>query len=86
MRASVHREAVEQLRGVAVNQVAGATHALVSGGPAPIPLSGPLGAGSRSRPAPTCFGTSFLRASPPIVEALRSDTEALPDAIGAISI
>jgi acetyl-CoA acetyltransferase len=34
------REAVEQLRGVAVNQVAGATHALVSGGPAPIPLSG----------------------------------------------
>jgi acetyl-CoA acetyltransferase len=34
------REAVEQLRGTAVNQVAGATHALVSGGPAPIPLSG----------------------------------------------
>jgi acetyl-CoA acetyltransferase len=34
------REAVEQLRGVAVNQVEGATHALVSGGPAPIPVSG----------------------------------------------
>jgi acetyl-CoA acetyltransferase len=34
------REAVEQIRGVAVNQVEGATHALVSGGPAPIPLSG----------------------------------------------
>lgn len=34
------REAVEQLRGVAVNQVAGATHALVSGGPAQLPVSG----------------------------------------------
>lgn len=34
------REAVEQLRGVAVNQVQGARHAVVSGGPAPIPLSG----------------------------------------------
>jgi acetyl-CoA acetyltransferase len=34
------REAVEQLRGVAVNQVEDATFALVSGGPAPIPLSG----------------------------------------------
>jgi acetyl-CoA acetyltransferase len=34
------REAVEQLRGVAVNQIAGAQHALVSGGPAPIPVSG----------------------------------------------
>lgn len=34
------REAVEQLRGAAVNQVAGATHALVSGGPAPLPVSG----------------------------------------------
>lgn len=33
------REAVEQLRGTAVNQVAGATHALVTGGPAPVPLS-----------------------------------------------
>lgn len=36
------REAVEQLRGVAVNQVAGATHALVTGGPAPVPLSGAI--------------------------------------------
>jgi acetyl-CoA acetyltransferase len=34
------REAVEQLRGVAVNQVPGASHALVTGGPAPIPVSG----------------------------------------------
>jgi acetyl-CoA acetyltransferase len=34
------REAVEQLRGVAVNQVAGAAHALVSGGPSPVPVSG----------------------------------------------
>lgn len=34
------REAVEQLRGTAVNQVAGARFALVSGGPAPIPMSG----------------------------------------------
>jgi acetyl-CoA acetyltransferase len=36
------REAVEQLRGTAVNQIAGARHALVSGGPAPIPLSGAI--------------------------------------------
>jgi acetyl-CoA acetyltransferase len=36
------REAVEQLRGVAVNQVAGAQHALVTGGPAPVPLSGAI--------------------------------------------
>jgi acetyl-CoA acetyltransferase len=36
------REAVEQLRGVAVNQVKGARHALVTGGPAPIPVSGAI--------------------------------------------
>ncbi|WP_413796930.1 thiolase C-terminal domain-containing protein [Streptomyces iranensis] len=34
------REAVEQLRGTAVNQVPGAELALVSGGPATIPVSG----------------------------------------------
>tara|TARA_R110002049_G_scaffold9363_1_gene47870 strand:+ start:6260 stop:7456 length:1197 start_codon:yes stop_codon:yes gene_type:complete len=34
------REAVEQLRGVAVNQVKGAELALVTGGPASIPVSG----------------------------------------------
>ena len=34
------REAVEQLRGVAVNQVAGARLALVTGGPSIIPVSG----------------------------------------------
>lgn len=34
------REAVEQLRGQAINQVDGARHALVTGGPAPIPMSG----------------------------------------------
>lgn len=34
------REAVDQLRGTAVNQVKDAELALVSGGPAPIPLSG----------------------------------------------
>jgi acetyl-CoA acetyltransferase len=34
------REAVEQLRGQAVNQIEGARFALVTGGPAPIPLSG----------------------------------------------
>ncbi len=34
------REAVEQLRGTAVNQVKGAGLALVTGGPAPIPVSG----------------------------------------------
>jgi acetyl-CoA acetyltransferase len=33
------REAVEQLRGVAVNQIAGASRALVTGGPAPHPLT-----------------------------------------------
>jgi acetyl-CoA acetyltransferase len=33
------REAVEQLRGVAVNQVANAQLALVTGGPAPVPMS-----------------------------------------------
>jgi acetyl-CoA acetyltransferase len=36
------REAVEQLRGQAVNQVAGARFALVTGGPAPIPMSGAI--------------------------------------------
>ncbi len=36
------REAVEQLRGVAVNQVAGAEIALVTGGPASLPVSGTL--------------------------------------------
>ncbi|HLG67638.1 MAG TPA: hypothetical protein VKV36_07195 [Acidimicrobiales bacterium] len=36
------REAVEQLRGVAVNQVEGAEIALVSGGPASLPVSGTL--------------------------------------------
>jgi acetyl-CoA acetyltransferase len=34
------REAVEQLRGEAVNQIPAARFALVTGGPAPIPLSG----------------------------------------------
>jgi hypothetical protein len=33
-------EAVEQLRGTAINQVADAELALVTGGPAPIPVSG----------------------------------------------
>jgi acetyl-CoA acetyltransferase len=36
------REAVEQLRGTAVNQVEGAGFALVTGGPAPIPMSGAI--------------------------------------------
>ena len=36
------REAVEQLRGVAVNQVADAQFAVVTGGPAPIPMSGAI--------------------------------------------
>jgi acetyl-CoA acetyltransferase len=36
------REAVEQLRGVAVNQVPGAEIALVTGGPASLPVSGTL--------------------------------------------
>ena len=36
------REAVEQLRGQAVNQVADARFALVTGGPAPIPMSGAI--------------------------------------------
>jgi acetyl-CoA acetyltransferase len=34
------REAVEQLRGVAINQVEGAELALVTGGPATLPVSG----------------------------------------------
>ena len=34
------REAVEQLRGTAANQVADATVALVTGGPASLPVSG----------------------------------------------
>jgi acetyl-CoA acetyltransferase len=33
-------EAVEQLRGTAINQVEGAQTALVTGGPAPVPVSG----------------------------------------------
>jgi len=36
------REAVEQLRGTAVNQVTGAEVALVTGGPASSPVSGTL--------------------------------------------
>lgn len=36
------REAVEQLRGVAVNQIAGARTALVTGGPAPVPMTGAI--------------------------------------------
>lgn len=36
------REAVEQLRGEAINQVKDARFALVSGGPAPIPMSGAI--------------------------------------------
>ncbi|MDR2856377.1 MAG: thiolase [Novosphingobium sp.] len=36
------REAVEQLRGTAVNQIPDARHAIVSGGPAPIPMSGAI--------------------------------------------
>lgn len=36
------REAVEQLRGVAINQVEGAEIALVTGGPAGLPVSGAL--------------------------------------------
>lgn len=36
------REAVEQLRGTAINQVAGAEIALVTGGPASLPVSGTL--------------------------------------------
>jgi acetyl-CoA acetyltransferase len=36
------REAVEQLRGVAINQVEGAEIALVTGGPAGLPVSGTL--------------------------------------------
>ena len=33
-------EAVEQVRGTAINQVAGAKHALATGGPATLPVSG----------------------------------------------
>jgi acetyl-CoA acetyltransferase len=36
------REAVEQLRGVAVNQIADATTALITGGPAPVPMTGAI--------------------------------------------
>lgn len=36
------REAVEQLRGTAINQVSDAKLALVTGGPAPIPMSGAI--------------------------------------------
>jgi acetyl-CoA acetyltransferase len=36
------REAVEQLRGQAINQIHGARFALVTGGPAPIPMSGAI--------------------------------------------
>jgi acetyl-CoA acetyltransferase len=36
------REAVEQIRGTAINQVAGAEIALVTGGPASLPVSGTL--------------------------------------------
>ncbi|MDB5430135.1 MAG: thiolase [Caulobacter sp.] len=36
------REAVEQLRGTAINQIAGAEVALCTGGPAPIPVSGAI--------------------------------------------
>jgi hypothetical protein len=36
------REAVEQLRGRAINQVRDAQFALVTGGPAPIPMSGAI--------------------------------------------
>ena len=36
------REAVEQIRGTAVNQVEGAEIALVTGGPAALPVSGTL--------------------------------------------
>ena len=36
------REAVEQLRGTATNQIEGAKLALVTGGPAPIPMSGAI--------------------------------------------
>jgi acetyl-CoA acetyltransferase len=36
------REAVEQLRGTAVNQIAGAQVALVTGGPAPMPMTGAI--------------------------------------------
>lgn len=36
------REAVEQLRGVAVNQIPGAEVALVTGGPAPMPMTGAI--------------------------------------------
>lgn len=36
------REAVQQLRGEAVNQIAGARFALVTGGPAPVPMSGAI--------------------------------------------
>ena len=36
------REAVEQLRGVAVNQVDGAEVAVVTGGPSGLPISGTL--------------------------------------------
>jgi acetyl-CoA acetyltransferase len=36
------REAVEQLRGTAVNQIKGARTALVTGGPAPIPMTGAI--------------------------------------------
>ena len=36
------REAVEQLRGVAVNQVDGAEVAVVTGGPSGLPVSGTL--------------------------------------------
>jgi acetyl-CoA acetyltransferase len=36
------REAVEQLRGQAINQIPDAQFALVTGGPAPIPMSGAI--------------------------------------------
>ena len=41
------REAVEQLRGVAINQVAGAKTALVTGGPAPTPMTATILSGGQ---------------------------------------
>ena len=47
------REAVEQLRGTAVNQVEGAEIALVTGGPGGLPVSGTLLRGDDDAPSPS---------------------------------
>ena len=72
------REAVEQLRGVAVNQVDGAEIALVTGGPASLPVSATLLEVTRILTTTNAFGEVQRGVFPSILDDPHADPTTQP--------